>query len=140
MRFLIVDDAEAPLRALQRLLAELGHEVAGTARNGQEAVDAFERLRPDVVIMDVIMPRMNGLDALRVIRAEHPDAAVVMSSSLQSCQTALEAERLGAQYCLAKPFEACKLAKVIEHIAGGGKPPPARKTPLLRYPSLYPNA
>jgi two-component system, chemotaxis family, chemotaxis protein CheY len=116
MRFLIVDDAEAPLKALQRMLVALGHEVVGTARNGAAAVEAFERLAPDVVIMDVIMPRMNGLDALRAIRAAHPEARVVMASSLQSCQTALEAERLGALYCLAKPYDECKLVKVIAEI------------------------
>jgi two-component system, chemotaxis family, chemotaxis protein CheY len=116
MRFLIVDDAEAPLKHLERILRNLGHEVVGRARNGADAVQAFERLKPDVIIMDVIMPRMNGLDALRAIRTAHPQARVVMASSLQSCQTALEAERLGALYCLAKPYDECKLQKVIAQI------------------------
>lgn len=117
MRFLIVDDAEAPLKALQRMLRDLGHRVVGTARNGAEAVEAFEKLHPDVVVMDVIMPRMNGLDALKAIRRRYPSATVVMASSLQSCQTALEAERLGALYCLSKPYDQCRLVKVIAAIA-----------------------
>ena len=117
MRFLIVDDADAPLKVLQRMLLALGHEVVGTANNGAQAVEAFQRLHPDVLIMDVIMPRMNGLAALRAIRAAHPEARVVMASSLQSCQTALEAERLGALYCLAKPYDECKLRKVVDAIA-----------------------
>jgi two-component system, chemotaxis family, chemotaxis protein CheY len=127
MRFLIVDDAEAPLKVLQRLLEALGHEVVGSARNGVEAVELYERLHPDVAIIDVIMPRMNGLDALRTIRAAHPDACIVMASSLRSCQTALEAERRGALYCLAKPYDACRLQKVIEEIARScGKALPGR--------------
>lgn len=133
MRFLIVDDAEAPLKYLERFLEEAGHEVAGRARNGVEAVEAFERLRPDVVILDVIMPRMNGLDALRAIHGIDPQAAVIMSSSLQSCQTALEAERLGARYCLSKPFEAPRLRKVVECIARElGKRAARRARPATR--------
>lgn len=116
MRFLIVDDAETPLKCLQRMLGDLGHEVTGIARDGVDAVRAYRQLRPDVVILDVIMPRMNGLDALRAIRAEDPDASVIMASSLRSCQTALEAERLGALYCLAKPYDECRLRKVVECI------------------------
>lgn len=122
MRFLIVDDAEAPLKALQRILRAQGHQVVGTARNGADAVEAFERLHPDVVVMDVIMPRMNGLDALMAIRRRHPKACVVMASSLQSCETALEAERLGALYCLPKPYEECRVAKVVEAIEGAHRP------------------
>lgn len=128
MRFLIVDDADAPLQYLEEYLRHRNHEVAGTARNGADAVAAYERLEPDVVIMDVIMPRMNGLDALRAIHEAHPEACVVMSSSLQSCQTALEAERLGALYCLAKPFDAVRLDKVVKQIERALRRRPARRT------------
>jgi two-component system, chemotaxis family, chemotaxis protein CheY len=140
MQFLIVDDADAPLKVLQRMLVALGHEVVGTAHNGADAVEAYGRLHPDVLIMDVIMPRMNGLDALRTIRAAHPEARVVMASSLQSCQTALEAERLGALYCLAKPYDECKLRKIVEQIEhdrrGAAKTADARR----RFPPVRSSA
>jgi two-component system chemotaxis response regulator CheY len=117
MRFLIVDDSNAPLKVLERVLLELGHRVIGTAHSGLEAVEAFERLRPDAVVMDVIMPKLNGLDALRLIRRIDPRARVVMACSLKSCETALESERLGAAYYLFKPFEEAQLKRVINRLA-----------------------
>lgn len=140
MRFLIVDDAETSLKCLQRMLEALGHEVAGTARNGVDAVQAYTRLHPDVVIMDVIMPRMNGLDALRTIRAQDPHARVVLVSSLQSCQTALEGERLGALYCLAKPYEECKLRKVLDEIGRSCGKAASAGSGSLRYSAARPMA
>lgn len=113
MRFLIVDDSEAPLRYLEWFLTRGGHEVIGMGRNGQEAVELFERLQPDVVVMDVIMPRLNGLDALDIIHRMNPQAKVVIASALRSCETAVDSERRGASYFLCKPFQESQLGKVL---------------------------
>ena len=113
MRFLIVDDSDVPLKFLERFLTQAGHQVAGVARNGQEAVEQVERLNPDVIVMDVIMPRLNGLEALDIIRRDHPRVRVIMASGLRSCDTAIESERLGASYFLCKPFQESQLRKVI---------------------------
>ena len=113
MRFLIVDDSDVPLKFLARFLAQAGHQVAGVARNGQEAVEQVERLHPDVIVMDVIMPRLNGLEALDIIRRAHPRVRVIMASGLRSCDTAIESEKRGASYFLCKPFQESQLRKVI---------------------------
>jgi two-component system chemotaxis response regulator CheY len=119
MRFLIVDDASEPLQYLRQLLASLGHQVVGEARDGQTAVEAFVQLRPDAVLMDVIMPRMNGLEALDAIRHIDPAATVVLFSSMRSPATALESERRGARFFLNKPFDQHLLETVVRRLASG---------------------
>lgn len=119
MQFMIVDDADSPLQFLKKFLEEAGHQVVGVARNGKEAVEQFRKLRPDIVVMDMIMPKLNGLEALKLIRQEDPQAKVIMSCSLNSCDTALESEQLGAAYCLSKPFDPALLTKVIDCIQEG---------------------
>ena len=113
MRFLIVDDSDVPLKFLERCLTHAGHQVAGIARNGQEAVERARQLKPDVIVMDVIMPRLNGLEALDIIRREHPRVRVIMASGLRSCDTAIESEKRGASYFLCKPFKESQLLKVV---------------------------
>lgn len=117
MRFLIVDDSEDPLIYLEEFLLDMGHQVVAMARNGQEAVELFLGERPDAVVMDVIMPRLNGLDALDKIREIDASVPVVMTSCLRSCETALEAEDRGAVFCLFKPFDPIRLRKVINKLA-----------------------
>lgn len=113
MRFLIVDDSDVPLKFLDRFLTQAGHQVAGIARNGQEAVEQAGRLNPDVIVMDVIMPRLNGLEALEIIRRDNPRVRVIMVSGLRSCDTAIESEKRGASFFLCKPFQESQLRKVI---------------------------
>lgn len=113
MDVLIVDDSEASLRILERLISECGHRVVGAARDGADAVVQFERLKPDLILMDLIMPYMNGLEALRAIRALDPEARVVLTSSARSSDAALESERLGARYFLYKPFQEASLKHVM---------------------------
>lgn len=138
MEVLIVDDSEANLETLQRIITGMGHHIAGTARDGQEALNQFDSLHPDVVVMDLIMPRMNGLDALRAIRRRDPDARVVMASSMRSPQNVLECQRDGARYFLHKPFDSAYVRNVINKLAremgngGGGAgdgPPGATRAP-----------
>ncbi|HUJ75696.1 MAG TPA: response regulator [bacterium] len=116
MKFLLVDDAQDPLKQLQRIIEDMGHEVVGYANNGEDAVRQYEALHPDAVMMDVIMPRMNGIEALQAIRALDPCARVVMTCSLRSCQTAFTSERCGALFFLNKPFEEPSLRNVIHKL------------------------
>jgi two-component system chemotaxis response regulator CheY len=117
MKVLIVDDSEAPLKYLEKVISGLGHEVVGVAHNGEEAVAAFRTHHPDAVFMDMIMPRMNGLEALQAIRAADPDARVVMTCSLKSCEMAFVSEDQGARYFLTKPFEEECLRKILSKLS-----------------------
>ena len=117
MKVLIVDDSEAPLKYLEKVISELGHEVIGVAHNGEEAVAAYRTQHPDAVFMDMIMPRMNGLEALQAIRATDPEARVVMTCSLKSCEMAFVSEDQGARYFLTKPFEEGCLRKILSKLS-----------------------
>lgn len=139
MKVLIVDDSEAPLKFLEKVITELGHEVVAVAHNGEEAVERFRQFRPDAVFMDVIMPRMNGLEALQAIRSADPQARIVMTCSLKSCDMAFASEEQGARYFLTKPFQEDRLRKILCKLAGevsdagakhaGQHPPAACSTP-----------
>ncbi len=122
MLFLIVDDSQEPLRLLRQIITDMGHQVAGVARDGQEAVAQFDHLHPDVVVMDVIMPRMNGLEALELIMQSDPRARVVMASSMRSPETALVSQRRGARFFLYKPFREANLRNVIAKLARESQP------------------
>jgi two-component system chemotaxis response regulator CheY len=117
MQILIVDDSDTRLAQLRQILTEIGQDVAGTARDGLEAVERFRDLKPDAVIMDLIMPRMNGLDALRAMLRIDPRAIVVIASSMRSPESALECQRNGARYYLHKPFEPAVVRSVVEKLA-----------------------
>ena len=118
MRFLIVDDSDGSRKHLRQVITEMGHVVVGEGQDGEEAVALYASLRPDAVIMDVIMPKLNGIEALQAIRAIDSQASVVMTCSLRSCETAFTSQRCGAMYFLTKPFQDVALCNVIRKLAG----------------------
>ncbi len=115
-RLLVVDDAMLMRKIISDLAVEAGWEVAGEARNGAEAVELYARLRPDLVTMDVVMPRMGGLEALREIRARDPDAQVVMVTAVDQKQTLLESIRDGAMDFIVKPFERDRVVSLLNKV------------------------
>jgi two-component system chemotaxis response regulator CheY len=115
-RLLIVDDALLVRMWIRQIAVEAGWEVAGEARNGVEAVELYDRLRPDLVTMDVVMPEMSGLEALRRIRAADPDAQVVMMTALDQRQTLMESIRDGAIDFIVKPFEAGRIISLLTKV------------------------
>lgn len=104
-RVLIVDDAAFMRYMIKGILTKLGFEIAGEACNGEEACEMFDRLSPDLMTLDLIMPKKTGLEALRDIRAKHPSAKVVVMSAVDQRQPLMEALKLGAADYLVKPFE-----------------------------------
>ncbi|WP_029230757.1 response regulator [Butyrivibrio sp. VCB2006] len=102
---LIVDDSRVSRKMIRNLLEHSGYEVAAEAINGKEGLDLFLKLRPDVVAMDITMPEMNGLDSLRAIKDQVPDAKVIIISAAGQEYNKLEAMQAGAAAFVTKPYE-----------------------------------
>jgi two-component system chemotaxis response regulator CheY len=104
-RVLVADDASFMRQMIREIVESEGFEVCGEASDGVEAVDEFKRLQPDVVTMDIVMPRMSGIDAVRGIIALNPGACVVMCSALGQETLVTEAIQAGAKDFIVKPFK-----------------------------------
>ena len=104
-RVLIVDDVEFVIEMYKDLLRTKGHEVVGTAFNGAEALDKYGDLNPDIVIMDVLMPEMDGLSALKKLLEIDPGARVLVVTAVEKPGLGDECIATGAMGFLEKPFE-----------------------------------
>ncbi len=113
-RVLVVDDAVFMRKVVSDALAKGGHEVMGEAANGQEAVDQFQSLKPEVMTLDITMPEKDGLAALKEIIAMDPQARIVMCSALGQETKVLEAIKAGAKDFVVKPFQPDRVLSAIE--------------------------
>ena len=102
---LIIDDAEFMRVMLRDIIEDMGCTVVGEAGDGGPAIELYRKTRPDLVLMDITMPTMDGTRALEAIRSEDPEAVVVMISALGQKDQVLEAIKLGAQDFIIKPFD-----------------------------------
>ncbi len=121
-KVLVVDDSIVMARQLTKLLLDAGYEVVGHANNGVEALKLYAALSPDVVLMDIVMPTMDGIEALRALVKQDPKARVVVISSLGGVGSKVEtAFRLGACGIVTKPFESAQVcAALARALAGQG--------------------
>lgn len=103
-RILVTDDTAFMRTLLKVMLTELGHEVVGEAENGKVSVEKYDMLQPDLVTMDITMPEMDGLEALKEIKMYNPEAKVIICSALGQKRLVLEAIQAGAKDFLIKPF------------------------------------
>lgn len=103
-RVLAVDDSLLMRKQVEKILRETDYELVGTATNGEEAVAKFKELRPDLVLMDIVMPRMSGKEALKEILEVDPGARVIMVSSLGTDEAVTECLQVGALRFIQKPF------------------------------------
>jgi two-component system chemotaxis response regulator CheY len=103
------------MRMIQKdILSERGYMVVGEASDGKQAVEKYQSLRPDVVVLDITMPNMNGLDAMRKIFEIDPKARVIMCSALGQQNLIVEAIRAGVRDFIVKPFKAERILSAIE--------------------------
>jgi DNA-binding NarL/FixJ family response regulator len=119
MRILLADDHALFRDGIASLVGAWGHEVVGQASTGDEAVALVERLRPELVLMDVRMPGSTGLDATRRIAVAHPEIAIVMLTVSEDEDDLFEAIKAGARGYLLKNLEAVQLRSMIEAVARG---------------------
>ena len=113
LNVLIIDDSTIFRKILLELIRLKGHNIVGEACNGLEGVDLFGKLRPDVTFIDITMPIMNGLQALKKIKETDPDALVVMISSTACQENIAEALISGAYDFLRKPIDPEELNRVL---------------------------
>ena len=119
---LIVDDAEFTRSVLREIVQDLGWTVVAEAAYGAEAVQLHARLRPDLVLLDITMPTMDGNEALAAILQRDPAAKVVMITALGQKEQVLTAIKLGARDFVIKPFDAERVAATLTRLLGAPAP------------------
>ncbi|NOZ71903.1 MAG: response regulator transcription factor [Chloroflexi bacterium] len=121
IRLLLVDDQQLMLEGLRTLLElEEDMEVVGVAENGSEALRQYEQTLPDVVLMDVRMPVMDGVEATRQLRTRWPEAQIIILTTFDNDEYVFEGLRAGAQGYLLKAVSGAELAEAIRTVAAGG--------------------
>ena len=115
-RILVADDASFMRQMIREIVEAEGHEVVGEASDGDEVVEEFKRLQPEIVTMDIVMPRRSGIDAVKSIIALHPDARVVMCSALGQESLVQEAMEAGACDFIVKPFKPDSVIATIQKV------------------------
>ncbi|MBU6374410.1 MAG: response regulator [Bdellovibrionales bacterium] len=113
---LIVDDVAFVRATLSKILTDNGYDVVSEASSGTEAIEQYGRLSPDLVTMDVVMPKMSGIEATRKIMKAHPGARIVMISAMGQESLVMEAIHAGARDYLLKPFSSEEIVKTLSHV------------------------
>ncbi|EPH64877.1 chemotaxis protein CheY [Enterococcus casseliflavus 14-MB-W-14] len=113
-KVLIVDDAVFMRMKLKDILEKNGYEVVGEAQNGQEAFEKYQATTPDLVTMDITMPEVDGLEALKMIRTFDAQAKVVMCSAMGQQGMVMDAIRAGAVDFIVKPFDTDRVITAID--------------------------
>lgn len=112
-QIMVVDDSRVMELILCNLLEDSEFEVAACCENGEEAIARYEELQPDIVTMDIIMPGIDGLETAQIILEKHPDARIIMLSSLAYDDTINEAHAIGAKAFLYKPIDKERLLDAL---------------------------
>lgn len=117
-RVLIVDDSTIMRRNLKTILIQAGHTVVDEAINGGQAQLMYRTHVPDLVTMDITMPNVNGIEAVKLIRKDFPEAKIIMVSALDQRSMVLEALKEGAKHYIIKPIDPETVVKVVNKVLG----------------------
>jgi two-component system, chemotaxis family, chemotaxis protein CheY len=116
VRYLVVDDSVFARKSLARLIEAFGGELAGEAGDGLAAIAEYGRTRPDLVLMDITMPQMEGIEAVERIVRQYPEARIVMVSSVGYQDNILAALQKGARHFIQKPVKADALYEILRYV------------------------
>ena len=117
-RVLVVDDAAFMRMMVKDILSKNGYEIVGEAENGMKALEKYQELKPDLVTMDITMPEMDGITAVKEIKKVDPAAKVVMCSAMGQQAMVIEAIQAGARDFIVKPFQADRVLETIRKAVG----------------------
>ena len=115
---LICDDAAFMRMMIKDILTKNGYNVAGEAENGQRAVEKYAELKPDLVLMDITMPEMDGIQALKKIKESDASALVIMCSAMGQQAMVIESIQAGAKDFIVKPFQADRVIEAVKKVVG----------------------
>jgi two-component system chemotaxis response regulator CheY len=117
-RILIVDDAAFMRMMIKDILSKNGFEIVGEAENGARAIEAYKDLKPDLVVMDITMPEVDGITAVREIKKIDPEAKVIMCSAMGQQSMVIESIQSGARDFIVKPFQADRVIEAVKKVIG----------------------
>lgn len=115
---LISDDAAFMRMMIKDILTKNGYNVVGEAENGARAVEKYNELKPDLVLMDITMPEMDGIQALKKIKEGDPSALVIMCSAMGQQAMVIESIQAGAKDFIVKPFQADRVIEAVKKVVG----------------------
>ncbi|MGQ0703021.1 MAG: response regulator [Gemmatimonadales bacterium] len=115
---LICDDAIFMRTMISDILTQGGYRVVGEAESGAQAIEKYRELGPDLVTMDIVMPDMGGIEAVRAIRKEFPDARILMCSAMGQQGLVIEAIQAGAKDFVVKPFQPSRVLEAVQRVLG----------------------
>ena len=115
---LICDDAAFMRMMIKDILSKNGYNVVGEAENGAVAVDKYSELKPDLVLMDITMPEMDGIQALKKIKEKDTNASVIMCSAMGQQAMVIESIQSGARDFIVKPFQADRVLEAVKKVIG----------------------
>lgn len=113
---MVVDDSRMVHLQMHKLLENTEYEIAGYCQDGEEAISRYEEIQPDIVTMDIIMPGMDGLETTRAILENHPEAKIIMLSSLAYEDPVEEAKGIGAKGFIYKPFKQEDVLRTLDEV------------------------
>lgn len=118
MRILVVDDASFMRMMLKDILSRAGHHIVGEAGNGFEAVTVYKEVKPDIVTMDITMPEMDGIEAVKQIMAYDKSAKIIMCSAMGQQTMVVDAIKAGARDFIVKPFQQERVLDSLKKTGG----------------------
>ena len=114
---MVVDDSPFASKQIKDIVEDYGYEVTAYAKDGEEAIELYKELKPDIVILDIIMPGLNGLETAEILKKQDPDVKILMLSSLCDSGTMEEVKSIGVKHLNPKPLEADVLLASLEMVS-----------------------